>query len=179
MNKSKTYILPLLAQYIPLNYTFMKFLWDTYLFIEDEDEKDSPPAVLYLEVASQFQDLSEYRTIHNSFLINKQFIKYFEQTTFNIAYIYYVFRIPNSFLQDYYLLRKGHYSQISVPAKDAIRSYLYKFYPHKQKSIENIWKILTKDVSLKIELENQLATILPEDVELAEKFNLKNETLIL
>lgn len=81
----------------------------------------------------------------------------------------YVFNIPQDYMEEIQLILDGKYSKIKPETKENI----LRFNQSKQDSI--LEKILFKDPSWKIELENKLKAALPEEAELYSIFNVEEE----
>ena len=88
----------------------------------------------------------------------------------------YCFKIPDVFKKDYDLFVEGRYSEFSQKAKDVILNFSNKFYPHSSQTIQNICKILNKDVSLQESLEKKLGVSSGSIFELSSKVDLVHET---
>jgi len=175
-NKSKTYLLPLLSTEIEFSIPMVKYLINTFLFVNKV--ANSSKYKLTLLYSPDF-------IIHNKFdIYNARFLES-NLHLFTTRRVYnsvidiraqYCFKIPDVFKKDYDLFVEGRYSEFSQKAKDVILNFSNKFYPHSSQTIQNICKILNKDVSLQESLEKKLGVSSGSIFELSSKVDLVHET---
>lgn len=163
VNKSKSYVLPLLSNFIEIKN--ISNIVNSYLFLEGKDDK-------YIIVKYRLNDetLEYVESIKSHCLINN--------IIENGGYLYIVFNVPNEILKDYEKFVDGKYSEIE--SKNTIITFLSDNYPSRFfNTIERIRQVLYKDKALKYELEYNLDITLPEGIELSSKPDLIDETLII
>lgn len=164
-NKSLTYLLPLLASEV--NIDFYHLLMNCYIKFNIPIAIDYPIGLLFnLEESKDFE-------IYNNYLIN--------HSLYHISYIIlpnsklYIFKFPDKYINDYKLFKEGKYSKLSAEAKKTILIYsaeTYKYAP----LIEDITGVLWKHKSRKLKLETSLGIHLPDEAELTSKINENDET---
>ena len=80
------------------------------------------------------------------------------------------FHIPEVYIPDYYLIIDGKYSKVSNMLKGAIRNF------HNLKIDSPLCSIIYRYPERREYLERRLNVALPDDSELFDKFNLKQNT---
>lgn len=173
INKSKSYVLPLIEGDVDLDYTLVKHIVNTYLYCYLYDIRLSN--VLTLEFNGSFTKRTDFDLYKNKLESSGLFIYHGIHKDF----WYCILNLPKRFSEDVKLFQEGKYSIMSDAAKNQIWRHLKKYYPHRKEKCKLIWKILKKDVTLKLELERRLSTILPESAELCDKIKESDETIVL
>jgi len=172
VNKSKSYILPLFDEYLNLKY--IQDIVNTYLYIEGEDK--IPRFSILYKFNPEFDFIKEeesgyifYETelINNSFFVKKIDID---------DYTLFVFDIPKDLMYEYSCFLEGKYSWYRKHHKMTIINFLNKNFPQVPQVVNTIIQVLNKSDSLKLNLEKQLNTTIPDDVELSSKIVLEEET---
>jgi len=174
MNKSRTYILPLVERELKLDLPLLHHLVNTYAYCTVDQIEVAGPSIT-LELNKGFLDHSDFGRYKKEITESNLFIYYCIKN----KYCYYVLKIPDDFMNDYYLLLEGKYSQISTKAKGYILGHLHKFYTHRLEKVHEVWKILNKDVSLRRQLEERLNTSLSDEDELSTKMISIDETITI
>jgi len=154
-NKSTSYLLPLLGK------TNNYFFTDSYLVNAYVSKSLDKLFLLY-----RYSKSDVYSTVEDNIFNHPNFVKIHN----NIAgFDVFEFDIPKRFYTDVNLYINGKYSKISNEAKGLIRN----FYNLSDKS--RIWHVLTRDDSLKKELEKRFGCSF-DGVDFDEKPN-KNEEI--
>lgn len=177
MNKSYKYLFPLFVYDLELTRDHIDLLQDTYLFMPGDSINNRN---IYLKYDYSINEDGDYI---------KQFIKIFKNSNYYLTHwaevygvyssIYIKLEFPELFLYEYELFLKGKYSKYSDFAKNNIIFYLQKYHPNDSYSFNRICKVLSKDVSLRKELEERLHTKISEDSELENVPDINEETIIL
>lgn len=165
-NRSYTYILPMLGN------SYMQFtkndpdnpsesiLIDTYLRSEYAP-KYKEHLFLRYKVIPRYGPIYKWLESHS----------YYEDSYDYDDEIVYCFKIPYSKLTDYIHFINSSYSKMS----EIYKRHILKF--HGLRVTNNVAKVLYKDESLYLEMEEQLGnTHIPRTQEIGEKIELKNET---
>ncbi len=178
-NKSKTYLLPLIAPIIGIEKQFFNNIENTFMFD------------LYNEYENCFFIIQDF-----SFK-NPEFTAYEHRLTNNYLFkklidldnnkVVYIFNFPEEYLHEYYCLKNSKYSEFGKDAKEQILSYWTELYGKSHSGVTfilSVKKILYKDTQLKQQIEESLSSkmhkiILSDDAELGEKVEEINETFII
>ena len=165
-NKSRTYLLPMLASRVDLNFNKIR---NTYLHTTNDFEHFR----LHIEhVFDNFEDKLEYDKIikKSSNFINEV------KNDFEDSYIY-SFALDNDFKAAYRNFVLGKYSKLSNIDKNLILSYWNSVYNTKSnfQFKTNLKDILNQSPILKKQLEEKLAVSLPDDAELSSIINIEDE----
>ena len=163
INKSKSYVLPLLNDFVEIKH--VNDIDNTYLFLEGRDNeyiivkyKKTTESYSYLDEIKDVELLSEVIETDNNF--------------------YLLFNVPYEIMNDYHNFINGDFSKIE--GKSKITSFLSKNYSSRHfNTIQRIKQVLTKDRALRAEIEYNLDVTLPDDIELSSKPIKEHETLIL
>lgn len=168
-NKSKTYLLPLLAEFISLDISFMKYLKNTYMFYEDENE-------FYLCLLYNFNFKDPNFTKHENQLINNElFYKLIDVDN----QVLYIFKFPEKYKQDFRYFKDSKYSKLSEDSKKLILKFWNKVYSGNSAVVPFLIKvkqILYRDERLKLKIEKDLNIKLSENQELGDFIDIKKET---
>ena len=173
MNKSKTYVLPLMEEYVETNYIIIKYLINTYMYCYLYDIRLTN--VLVLEFDGDFVNRTDF-TKHKNKLKSSELFVY---CGIHRDLWYCIFNLPKKFIDDIKFFQLGKYSFMSKAAQTLILRHIEKYYPHRKEKSKLIWKILKKDVSLKVHIEKVLGTSLSDDAELCDKALKGDETILL
>jgi len=168
VNKSKSYILPLLEGSIDIQY--IRHIINTYLYLKPDLGITSRSIhVLYDKAIIEQELFEEYlEEVKSCFL----FIDFRE-----ISEGYLLsFRIPERHIKDYDYFVEGRYSKFNNASKKKILYHLYKHYPELNELIKKIEYILYKEDTLKKAWEEKLNIRIPEEIELSSIMNPKDET---
>jgi len=160
LNKSKTYILPYISEYIPIK--FINKLLNTYTFYNNE---------YAFCLRYEFSGKKEFTQYEKELESNKY---YRETIDVNKREVLYIFDIPEDLFNIVDLYLDGKYSYL--PNKDIVIGFLMK---HFGLTLDNkIIKILNRDESLKQEIEDQLNVKIPDGIDLSSCPNKDNENYI-
>ena len=156
-NKSKTYILPYINDYIPIKYT--RLLQDTFLFYE----KEYKICLLYKFSGKRF--FLDYET---ELMSNE----YFDKTIdIHPDKVLYIFDIPEELFKIIDLFLNGKYSYL--PNKDKIKEFLMDNFNIKED--HKIFHILDRSSILREALEKNLKVKIPEDLDLTDPPKIETE----
>jgi hypothetical protein len=171
-NKSKTYLLPLIAPMIGIENDFFEYVDNTYMFNDGFEEC--------------------FLITHDFSFRNPEFTKYEYRLTNNYLFqklfdissdkVVYVFKFPEEYLHEYYCLRDSKYSEFGEDAKEQILNFWTTLYGKSHEGVNfilSIKRILYKDKLLKEQLEKSLKVKLDNSIELGEKVQMVNETFVL
>lgn len=178
VNKSKTYLLPLLSEVLPLRIDFMDFITNTYIF----DDKDK-----YKDCVGILHDFS---------FKNPEFTGYEHQLTDNSYFVdlvdvenqvLYIFRFPDEYIEEYNRFKAGKYSKFGIDAKELILSFWSEVYAEQVSAVPfllQLKQVLFKDIKLKQKLERELSSrehkvTIDDDAELSSIMDPNSETFEL
>lgn len=157
VNKSKTYLLPYIDQFIKIK--FVNKLVNTYVFLNDEYR---------ICLRYEYSGKKEFTDYEKELEENQ----YYEKTIdINKKEVMYVFHFPVEILDEVDLFLSGKISY--MPRKDIMISFLVKHFGLTRE--DNILKIINRDESFKKELENKLNTKIPEGLDLTSIPDIENE----
>lgn len=164
-NKSKTYLLPLLNEYIEIRNVHL--IEDTFINFPDIKDEENYIGLLYKkEPSKRFEEMFiDYET--------SDFLR--EYRLVDDEKIMFIFIFPEEFNDDYVCFKEGLYSKISGISKNIIIEFTkdtYKYEP----IVVDLVDILYKRENRKAILEKQLQMSIPDDVELSSKIDIKEET---
>lgn len=168
INRSKTYLLPLLSGYIRLTNVVVTNLYNTYIYYGDQSDLNH----FYLTFHIDGFDRETFKNIQEDL---KESTLYKETIVDNGTAIF-KFRFPTEYIDDYNFLIEGKFSRIQKGAKQKIILFLEKHFPSEYQTLTIIKYILFKSERLKKTMETNLDVRLHEDSELGSKFNLREET---
>jgi hypothetical protein len=173
-NASKTYLLPLLSELVDIDSRFINELQNTFMFDEDNEYGEC----LHILHEFNFRD-PDFTSYEHKLLNNELFVRHIDMKD----KVLYTFKFPEEYLNEYYLLQNSKYSEFGKDAKELILKFWTEMYGKVPGGINVILKvkqILYKDNKLKKQLEDKLSSakhrvVIPDDQELGEAVNLKNE----
>jgi len=168
INKSKSYILPLLGGHISFKY--VNFIVNTFLY-PNKVEGGYNIILQYDKRVLLNDDGTEYieSIRHSDLFIDEPIID---------DHIYLRLRIPTEYNEDVEYFLDGKYSKINNDVKNKIVIFLLKYYKNEFKVITRIKQVLTKDAALRRKLEKKFDVPFTRDMELSSKVNIEKETLI-
>jgi len=177
-NASKTYLLPLISEVIDINYKFIDYLENTYLF----DLNNEYNNCIFLYHKYDFKN-PEFTAYENKLTNNELFVKLIDIDD----KVIYIFKFPEEYIHEYNCLINSKYSEFGNDAKDLIIRFwteLYGKIPVGIKLIMKIKQILYKDKKLKEEIEQRLSSkdhtvVLHTNSELGEYVDKDDETINL
>lgn len=177
-NKSKTYLLPLLSELLPIRIDFMGFIDNTYIF----DNKGKYKNCIGI--------------LHDFSFKNPEFTRYEHQLTDNEYFVdlvdinnqvLYLFRFPEEYMHEYNSFKEGKYSKFGLDAKELVLSFWGEVYSEKISAVSFLLKlkqVLFKDKNLKQKIERELSSrdhkvVLDDDAELSSRIDIEDETFEL
>lgn len=171
-NKSKTYLLPLISEFVGIEKEFIKFLVDTYMYIENDDTP-------YLGILHDFSFKNpEFTAYENRLVNNDLFYKCIDLNN----QVLYLFKFPEIYLSEFELFKESKYSEFGEDAKKLILKFWGQIYNGNSGIIPvliKIRQILYKDEKLRKKLEKELDITIDENQELGEFVDINEETFKL
>jgi hypothetical protein len=169
-NKSKTYLLPLLAEVVDIDTRFFNNLVNTYVLDANSLYKNC------IFILHNFSFKNPAHTAYEHKLTkNEHFIDFVDINN----QVLYIFKFPEEYLIEYNLFKEGKYSEFGKDAKGVILNFFGNIYAGNLNAVKFLMKlkqILYKDLKLKQEIEKNLNVILSNDAELTDTANLEEET---
>lgn len=163
LNKSYSYLVPLLNEYCRIDGDYFLLLDNVYTGLENNYENII--AICYLNVDNDpFQQ----------YIADLQLNKLFKFCIDNEDYITLVFSFPEEFMFEYNCYKTGKFSQFRERAKNIILNYILGI--HKLRQSNKLRTVLYKDPKLKEELEFKLGMKLDENTELSSIPDIKLDT---
>lgn len=177
-NKSKTYLLPLLSELVPLRVEFVKFLENTYIF-DDIGKYENCIAVLH---EFTFKDPT-FTRYENQLVASESFVELVDIGN----QVLYIFKFPEEYLTEYNHFKDGKYSKFGLDAKEIILNFWGDVYRDNMGSITfllTLKQVLFRDKKLKNKLEQELSSrthkvVLDDDAELTSIMEETDETFEL
>ena len=171
-NKSKTYLLPLIAPLIGIEKKFFDNIDNTYLINDGDDYIDC----FFITHDFEFKN-PEFTAYEHRLISNELFQKSIDLPNNQVLYI---FKFPEEYLHEYKCFVNGKYSEFKEDAKQQILSFWTEIYGKNHAGVNFVLmvkKILYKDKRLKETLEKKLNVTLDNTSELGDIIDIKNETL--
>lgn len=166
LNKSYSYLVPLLSEFCPVDKDYIILLDNVYaLHVDYPDET-------MITISYEFIDNDMFMQYLELFRKNELFKEMYVDKE-NISITFY---FPKDYLQEHLLYCQGKFSRFREEAKDCILKYILDI--HKLKDAERIRRVLYKDESLRKELEKKLDLLIDPNLELSSKPNLVNEMFV-
>ena len=178
-NKSKAYLLPLIAPLIGFEEKFVTNLENTFMF----DSLNEFNECFYIYHNFSFKN-PEFTKYEHKLVSSYLFKKLIDIDNENVLY---VFNFPEEYLHEYYCLKNSEYSKFGEDAKQQILSFWTKLFGKSTQGVNfilSLKKILYKDEKLKKQIEESLSSkthkvLLDNNAELGEKVEINNETFNL
>ena len=170
VNKSKTYLLPLLFEYLNFNFNYFYSLENTYIFDNEGIYEDC----IFVEHKFEFST-PEYAAYESKLIENELFVDLID----NGNNVIYIFRFPEDFLEEYNLYKAGKYSHFGEDAKVMILDFYTNAYKGNLNAISFLIKlkqVLYRDKELRKRLEKELNVKISEESELTDIINTEKET---
>jgi hypothetical protein len=161
INKSKSYLLPLLNEYIQIKY--LHLLENTYINIFEHVECI---ALLYKKDDDVGFDTYCFDISDNSLFKNYINLKY---------YHLFIFEFPYQFITEYKYFKLGRYSKFSQDAKKKIIQFFSNNYQYPE-LVQEMVHILYKNKIRKEKLEQELGVSLNNEAELTSIIDEEEET---
>lgn len=170
-NKSKTFLLPLIAPLIGIEKQHFNLIENTHLLDVNNEFIDC------IFITQQFSLKDPNFTAYEHRLTNNPyFVKLFDVND----EVIYVFKFPEEYIKEYYLFLNSKYSEFGKDAKEQILDFWTEMYGKVTAGINFILKtkqILYKEKILKEKIEKELGIKLDSNAELGEYVDLMNETI--
>lgn len=173
LNRSKTYLLPLLSELVNFDMKFMKSLLNTYMYV-DTQEYDNCLCILH---EFNFKD-PEFTSYEHRLTKNELFVRCVDIGN----KVLYIFKFPDIYMKEYNLFKEGKYSEFGSDAKELILNFWADVHKGNKSAVEFLIKvkqILNKEDKLKQIIEKQLGVILSNEQELGEISDPEKETFKL
>lgn len=170
INKSKTYLLPLLSELVEFDKKYHNNIINTYIY-DDLGKYENCFFILH-----KFSFRNPEYTIYENKLINNEL--YVDLIDINND-VLYIFKFPEDYLYEYNKYKEGKYSEFKNDAKELILNFfgeVYKFNMNAVNFLIKVKQILFKDKKLKKIIEDKLNVILPDNAELSSIMNKEEET---
>jgi hypothetical protein len=148
-NKSKTYLLPLLSEFVTFNKQFLPFLENTYM-LDDQHKYDR---CLYILHDYDFKN-PEFTKYEHEFTNNELFVDLYDYNEKSL----YVFKFPEEYTKEYNSLLESKYSEFGADAKELIIEFWSQMYGNNPRIIpfiKKIKQILFKEEELRKEREKK------------------------
>lgn len=161
VNKSKSYLLPLLSKHIGVE--FLYELDNTFINIDNLVECIG---LLYTKnvnfnIVRYFNKLRQHPLYINEKVLDK--------------HILFIFKFPEEYLNEYKYFHLGRYSRFSDEAKKTIISFMSNNYQYPN-IVEDVVHILYKNKARKEKIEIELGIKLDDDAELTSVIDEDEET---
>jgi hypothetical protein len=174
-NKSKTYLLPLISEFVNIKKEYFYNLENTYIF----DDKRLYNNSIYL--------------LHNFSFKNPKLTSYEHELTDNHLFtdiiddpsnnkVIYVFKFPEEYMDEYNKYKEGKYSEFNKDAKEIILNFYGNIYSNNNRAVSFLLKakqILFKDKILREKYEKELNVKIDSNAELSDPMNEEDETILL
>jgi hypothetical protein len=184
LNKSQTYLLPLLSELVPFRMDMLDFIDNTYI----SDDLSKYENCLFVLQDFTFKS-PEFTAYENTLIQSDCYVDLIDVGN----KVLYVFRIPEEYLHEYNCFKSGRYSAFGTDAKEMILAFWTRFYNKQVEGIPFVLKvkqILFKDEKLRKQLEKELSSegapgvpghqvTIDEDAELSDPPCLESETFEL
>lgn len=165
-NKSKTYLLPLLSEFVPLRKEYITQVSTTYIY----DDMDKYTECLFIRQDFNFKS-PEYTAYEHQLTECEYFVDLLDIGN----EVIYIFKFPEVYLHEYDCYIKGKYSCFGVDAKELILKFWTNIYNKDSAAVPFLIKvkqILFKDKILKQQIEKELSSkkhtvVLEDDAELS------------
>ena len=170
-NKSKSFLLPLIAPLIGIEEKYFNLIENTYLF----DLEGKYIDCILIEQNFSFKN-PEFTAYEHRLTNNQYFVELHDAGN----EVLYVFKFPEEYLTEYYCLLNSKYSEFGKDAKDQILDFWTMLYGKAKTGIDFILKqkqILYKEKILKEKLEKEFNVKLDNDAELGEFVEIEHETI--
>lgn len=173
INKSKTYILPLLGDIVDIQYP--NLILNTYLYVEGIELEEDYIAILY-------KYDPDYKIINDKRVGFPSYEVYLKEhpSCLNVIdvddCVLFIFKIPNEYKDTYIKFLNGQYSKFNNTSKIKILKFIQKKFPKEKGIYSNVRNVLMKSDQLRLELEDKLGILLEPDSELSSKIDLECET---
>jgi hypothetical protein len=170
INKSKTYLLPLLSELVEFDKKYHNNIINTYIY----DDLGKYENCFFILHKFSFRN-PEYTIYENKLINNELYINLIDIDND----VLYIFKFPDDYLYEYNKYKEGKYSEFKNDAKELILNFfgeVYKFNMNAVSFLIKVKQILFKDKKLKKIIEDELNVTLSDDAELSSIMNKEEET---
>lgn len=174
-NKSKTYLLPLISEFVNIKKEYFYNLENTYI----SDDKSIYKDCIYL--LHNFSFKNPKLTLYEHMLTDNQFFVDLIDDPKNNKVIY-VFKFPEEYMFEYNKFKEGKYSEFNKDAKEIILNFYGHIYSNNERAVSFLLKtkqILFKNKILKEKYERELNVVIDSNAELSDPINEEDETIKL
>lgn len=155
INKSYSYLIPLINVYLPIDPSYFILVDQSYAMING-NTKDQLVALTYEKADNNM--FQEYLNGLKESGLTENVIESEDKITF-------ILKIPEEFSADYNAFIEGKFSKFSTEAKNIVIDYVSAY--HKPNTAKRVRMVLDKSKELKAFLENKLAVKLDADLDLS------------
>jgi len=155
LNKSYSYLIPLLNEYCKIDGDYYVMLDNVYTHHFGGDVGN----IIIISYLSN--DNEGFLAYIQELKANEYCQDYIEED--DTASI--VFKFPDEYLHEYNCYQRGKFSEFRQEAKDLIVKYILDI--HKYKDADRVKRVLDKDELLRKDLEKRLALTIDKDMELS------------
>lgn len=174
INRSKTYLLPLLLDVLDVDLRFINMVENTYLF-EESGKYDN---CIFVEIIFAF-DNPEFIKFEHSL---KDSYLFRDKIDIDSDKVIFIYDFPTDYMSEYLYYLEGKYSKFSKAAVDVILNYYRNIYKEKRFVVEfliRLNQIFNKDDNLRKELELSLKTKIKPGSELTDIMDFEKELINL
>lgn len=174
INRSKTYLLPLLLDVLDVDLRFINMVENTYLF-EESGKYDN---CIFVEIIFAF-DNPEFIKFEHSL---KDSYLFRDKIDIDSNKVIFIYDFPTDYMSEYLYYLEGKYSKFSKAAVDVILNYYRNIYKEKRFVVEfliRLNQIFNKDDNLRKELELSLKTKIKPGSELTDIMDFEKELINL
>ena len=174
-NKSKTYLLPLISEFVNIKKEYFYNLENTYI----SDDKSIYKNCIYLLHNFSFKN-PKLTLYEHTLTDNKLFVDLIDDTANNK--VIYVFKFPEEYLHEYKKFKQGKYSEFNLDAKEIILNFYGNIYSNNERAVSFLLKtkqILFKNKILREKYEKELNVKIDTSAELSDPMNEEDETIKL
>lgn len=174
-NISKTYLLPLLSEFINIDRKYIGHIKNTYVYDSENRYHDCIYILHDFDASDKNFPAYEHELTNNDLFVNSYEVG---------NQVLYIFKFPFEYIMEYSSYKESKYSRFGKDAKEIILEFwgkTYKKVPNAVKFLTIIKNILYKEKQYKNKLENKLSSkyhkvIIKDDAELGELINKDRET---
>ena len=167
LNKSYSYLVPLVNEYCTISSDFVILLENTFVYNPDYEE-DNLFTIMY-----EKSELESFVNYTEEIKANRLFKAFGD----NGESVFFTINFPIEYISEYNLYKEGKFSKFSEKAKVTILNYVLDI--HNLRSADRVRRVLYKDEELKRELEYKLALKIDDESELSSIPSVVSETFIM
>ena len=173
INRSKTYLLPLIFDMLGLDKSLLRYVENTYMYDAFDKFKDC----LILEVHYPLNHPT-FKKHENSLMESELFVKHVD---FNEK-VFYICKFPPIYMSEYNSFKDSKYSTFSEEAKTKILKFWSEIHATggvRLNFITNLKNILYKSEQLRKQYEKDLKVTISPEQELGQYVDPVEETVII